>query len=142
MTPQTYAVESMKQPDLEEYMFPLWDSVYQTTVDLINSRSTDREDMDSILTAMAIDNETEDILGYISENGCELFIEKLVEAGAGHLQPNARWQCAELIRRRRPQNGDRVLKILLSDEDEYVVKRAKNAIMDKDADCDPETILG
>lgn len=129
MTPQLYAIESMRQPDLEEYMFPLWDEMYYKTVELIDSNTMDKDAMDFILTAMALDNETEDILNYITENASTPFISGLISLGVDHMQPNARWQCAELIRRRKPPNGDIVLKQLLLDSVEYVVKRAKNAIL-------------
>ena len=129
MTPQLYAIESMRQLDLEEYMFPLWDEIYDKTIELVDSNTTDNGAMDSILTAMALDNETEDILNYIAESGGTPFISRIVNLGVSHMQPNARWQCAELIRRRKPPNGDIVLKQLLLDSVEYVVKRAKNAIL-------------
>ena len=67
MTPQLYAIESMRQLDLEEYMFPHWDEIYDKTIELVDNNTTDNGAMDSILTAMALDNETEDILNYIAE---------------------------------------------------------------------------
>ncbi|MBP5780095.1 MAG: hypothetical protein J6X34_02535 [Clostridia bacterium] len=109
-------------------MFPLWDAMIAETVDLINGSVEDEISIDGILTAMALDNETEDILNYIAENGSESFICRLIERGAVHLQPHARWQCAELIKRRKPSNGRKMLSILLSDRDEYVRKRAQNAV--------------
>ena len=54
----------------------------------------------------------------------------MAERSVNHLQPHARWQCAELIRRRKPDNGKRVLKKMLTDSDEYVRKRAKTALED------------
>lgn len=127
LTPQLYAIAS-RTKDLAEYMFPSWDKMISEAINLVKMSPTDESTIDSILTAMAIDNETEDILDFIVQNCSESFINKLIEVGVVHCQPHARWQCAELIRRRRPSNVDKLLPILLSDSDDYVAKRAKNAM--------------
>lgn len=130
LTPQAYAVISRKQEaqELEEYMFPFWQTMISETINLINESPTSEMAIDSILTVMAIDNETEDILDYIAQNGSKPFICRLIETGVVHLQPHARWQCAELVRRCKPANGDTILSKLLSDPDDYVRKRARNAL--------------
>ncbi len=131
LTPQLYAVVSRTQraQELEEYMFPLWDVMISETIDLINESPADEISIDEILTVMAIDNETEKVLDYIAESGSEPFICRLIERGVVHLQPHARWQCAELIRMRNPLNKGKMLSILLSDHDEYVRRRAQNAVI-------------
>jgi len=130
LTPQAYAAISRQQEaqELEEYMFPFWQTMMSETINLINDSPTNEETIDSILTVMAIDNEAENILDYIAQNGKESFICRLIEIGVEHLQPHARWQCAELIQRCKPVNGDTMLSKLLSDPDDYVRKRAQNVL--------------
>ena len=128
LTPQAYAEFSREAKNLEEYSFPFWQRMISETINLINESPSNESDIDSILTVMSIDNETEDILDYIAQNGSDTFICRILKIGVVHLQPHARWQCAELIRRRNPINGDTLLSQLLSDPDAYVRKRAQNVL--------------
>ncbi|MBQ1956088.1 MAG: hypothetical protein II350_10180, partial [Clostridia bacterium] len=73
-------------------------------------------------------NETEDMLDYICLHASDTFVSELAQYGIYHLQPMARWQIAELIGRRKPLRWKDMLYVLIEDHDEYVVKRAKNAI--------------
>lgn len=130
LTPQLYATASRAQgaQDLNEYLFPSWEKMISEAFHLIDKSPEDERAIDAILTAMAIDNEGEGILDYIAQNGSEMFINKFIELGVAHGQPHARWQCAELIRRRKPSNGERMLLRLMLDPDDYVRKRAQNAM--------------
>lgn len=87
----------------------------------------DQAQISNILTVMSIDNEEEAVLDFISETGSADFVDLLIQAAPRHVQPHARWQCAELIRRRRPKHSMSILRELLQDSNEYVVKRAENA---------------
>lgn len=129
MSPQEYAQKS-RQIDLEEYMFPDWDNLISKVKKTIQKSYSNDEAVDMVLIVMALDNEDEEVLDFISDNGSDYFVKKMVERSVNHLQPHARWQCAELIRRRKPDNGKRVLKKMLTDSDEYVRKRAKTALED------------
>lgn len=129
LSPQEYAQKSM-QTDLEEYMFPDWDNLITKAERIIQKPYSNNEVVDMILTVIALDNENEDVLDFISSNGSNDFVNTIIERCIIHLQPHARWQCAELIRRRKPKNGQRILIKLLSDSDEYVRKRAQIALYD------------
>jgi putative protease len=55
-------------------------------------------------------------------------LKVIVKLGLLHLQYNARWQLAELLYRRRPENWKIHLNELSNDEHHYVRKRALNCI--------------
>ncbi len=127
LTPELYAKQS-REKDLEEYMFPYWDDLLNEAEKAISASSLDNKTIDQILTVMAFDNENEDLLDYIISNGTDVFISRLIEAGIHHCQPQARWQCAELIRQKKPHNYKEYLKELMQDSDNYVRQRANNAL--------------
>lgn len=109
----------------EEFMFPHWDKLITETKNVISTE--EESQIYNILTMMAIDNEEETILEYISDNSSAAFVDLLIQVIPQHIQPHARWQGAELIRRRLTAHGPVILKQLSQDENDYVVKRAKNA---------------
>ncbi|MBR1758895.1 MAG: hypothetical protein IJ744_09255 [Lachnospiraceae bacterium] len=86
-------------------MFPLWNEMMDATIELVKQEPLEESVLHQILTVMAIDNETEDVLDYLTDHASDLFVSKLIEVGVKHEQPGARWQCAELIRRRKPCGG-------------------------------------
>ena len=81
-----------------------------------------------ILTVMALDNETEDVLDYLVQHCPESKAKILVDVGMHHLLPNARWQLAEFLYRRRVDDFTTFLQRLSQDEDAYVRKRANNCL--------------
>lgn len=111
--------------EFEEYMFPKWSFLINETFHAIS-----REDMciiPSIMEVMALDNESENVLDYLSENATSSFLDniymRLPECSFHH----ARWQGAELIQRRPTTVGKEILYCLISDENSYVKKRAQNS---------------
>lgn len=127
LTPQEYAMESVNR-DFEEYMFPNWMEIMRVSKQTVTLALLDNDSLSSLLSAMAIDNEDENILDFVILKGTNQFIEKLIEIGVSHLQPHARWQCAEVIRRRLPENGRTILKKMQNDPVPYVAKRAQIAM--------------
>ena len=87
-----------------------------------------RADMDCLLTMMALDDETEDVLDCLTAQGDELLISVLTHAGLRSIFPQARWQCAELLGRRSIPDGMALLRQYANDRDAYVAKRARNAM--------------
>ena len=84
--------------------------------------------MDDLLTIMALDNENEDILDYAVDNINLANLDYFVHKGVVHLQPHARWQVAEFIRRKNLVCFQDYLEKLSRDPNDYVRKRAKNAM--------------
>lgn len=125
ITPKEYAMGEFD--DFEEYMYPLWGELMYETEKLINMEKCDNQTMDQILTVLALDNEREDLLDYIEEYGSDFFIEKIALYGQHHMQPEARWQIAEILKRRKIKCAEEVLETLLNDPILYVAKRAYNA---------------
>jgi len=125
ITPQRYAAD---KPQLEEYMFPEWSRLIALAVEFIDSRDCSDAALDFVLTVMALDNETEDILDHVADNADDSYTEALIRKGVHHPMYGARWQTAELISRRSPADSRVLLSMLLSDSDEYVVRRANCAI--------------
>ncbi len=83
---------------------------------------------------MALDDETEDVLDYLTAQGSPLLIVSLTYIGLHSIFPQARWQCAELIGRRSIPDRVALLRQYAKDRDAYVAKRAGNvleAIADK-----------
>lgn len=132
MSPSHYAEitknDSGYKNDLEEYMFPQWAELMDKAESIINEGLTDEDSLEFILISMAIDNEEENILDYISRNGNEKFIIALVNKGIRYYQSHSRWQIAELLGRRHLKGWKSFLQILINDSDLYVSKRAQNIL--------------
>lgn len=99
MTPRQYA-ECCGTGDPEPYMFPEWEKMLDEVCSLIKRGGLFPADMDCLLTMMALDDETEDVLDCLTAQGDELLISVLTHAGLRSIFPQARWQCAELLGRR------------------------------------------
>ena len=109
----------------EEYLFPEWDKLLRATEELVLQEAVDA--VNDIWTAVALDNEEENLLDFISESASDAFVDQLIAVIPDHPQPNARWRAAELIRRRSSDAGIQVLQVLIHDVDSYVRKRAQGA---------------
>lgn len=81
-----------------------------------------------MLTVMALDNESEIVLDDIVSYASNELVHRIVDRGVSHMQHEARWQIAEILLRRKPENALAVLAALALDEDSYVRQRAQNAI--------------
>lgn len=122
LTPEEYA---RREDDMEEYMFPQWDVLISAAKAVIAQEST--EFADELWTAIALDNEQEILLDTLSDQASDRYLDCLILSVPAHPQFNARWQAAELIRRRPTPNGLSVLQLLCRDEHPYVAKRARNS---------------
>ncbi|RZT00861.1 hypothetical protein [Cuneatibacter caecimuris] len=125
-TKEEYAQMNM-QFDPGEFMFPKWEELIKNIKYYISQGTDDEDIIDDILTVMALDNESENVLDDIVENANDEFCLKIIEKGVNHIQHEARWQVAEIILHRKPDNAIRWLDELMLDKDDYVKKRAENA---------------
>ena len=71
MTPRQYA-ECCGTGDPEPYMFPEWEKMLDEVCSLIKRGGLLPADMDCLLTMMALDDETEDVLDCLTAQGDEL----------------------------------------------------------------------
>ncbi len=114
----------------EEFMYPYWDRMLEKAKEAIRSNSTDIALLNNILMVLALDNEREELLDYLSSyDVSQSFCVKLIEAGLSHPQPNARWQIAVLARRRLKNDALPYLNVLMNDVDCYVRKRTQNEVL-------------
>lgn len=124
---ENYA-EMSRQFDPGEFMFPKWSELLEVTEVLILLDPEDDQTIDDMLTVMALDNESEIVLDDIISYASNELVHRIVERGVSHMQHEARWQIAEILLRRKPENALAVLDALALDEDSYVRQRAQNAI--------------
>lgn len=125
-SPEIYAKYN-KLKDKNETDYCLTKLYYEVDL-LLHKPYISDDEYDDLLTAMALDNEVEDILELCSETATDQQITKIVQIGIHHIQSNARWQVAELLSRRYIENANKYLSILLKDNSTYVRKRAQNSI--------------
>lgn len=111
----------------EPFLYPEFDLLRNRCINLFRSGVSD-EELNDCLTCLALDNEEEIILDELKEIMDDALLERYVKAGVHHLQPEGRWQIAELLCCRDIPNREEYLRILCCDKDAYVVKRAKNAV--------------
>lgn len=71
MAPRQYA-ECCGTEDPEPYMFPEWEKMLDEVCSLIKRGGLFPADMDCLLTMMALDDETEDVLDCLTAQGDEL----------------------------------------------------------------------
>ena len=100
LTPEKYAKDGMPA-GLSEFEYPMFDRLLNVTKQLIHKPRNTRKELMDILTVMALDNETEDVLDYLVQHCPESKAKILVDVGMHHPLPNARWQLAEFLYRRR-----------------------------------------
>jgi len=131
ITPEQYANDSRALErciGMLEFDYPNYPELIQYGKDIINRRSISIQQMDDLLTILAIDNEDEDILDYIVDHLSLSNLLQCIKQGINHIQPNARWQLAEIISRRKPLNARIYLEKLCCDSNDYVRKRARNVL--------------
>ena len=109
----------------EPFYYPEFDELRGRCIRMINSVVSD-EELTDILTCIALDNEEEIVLDALKNTNNMDFVERLVKISISHLQPNARWQIAELLCFCKFPARDGYLRSLCADENEYVKKRARN----------------
>ena len=108
----------------EEFMFPEWSDLIRETKEAIKSENNNIEILNNILAVLALDNEREEILDYISEYSSVRYIQTLAKQSLTCNQAHARWQIAELIGRRKELNCKETLIALTQDKNPYVQRRA------------------
>lgn len=111
--------------DLEPFEYPSWSELIEETklaiLKLVNGISNS-EIHNDILTVMALDNESEEILDYLTTLNIDL-LKVVIEAGIEHQLYEARWQIAELLGRKEEEIWSPYLELLLKDSHYYVVRR-------------------
>ena len=129
ITPEEYAQDVYGQRDrFEEDNFDHFIALVAYAKQIVNQNFLSADDLDDLITIMAIDNESEMVLEYVKENSSNEQLEQIISMGMVHLQPQARWQIAELIFARKPIRYIEKLNSLTKDSHPYVRKRAKNCI--------------
>ena len=101
------------------FYFPDFDRLRGMCKQIINQELS-AEDIDDFLTCLALDSEEELLLSWCIETGNDVFIDTIIKHGSVHLQPEARWQIAELIRVRYTNNRLKFLQVLCNDSNAYV----------------------
>ena len=128
-SPEEYGKSGMNQNKGEfEDDFPLFENLITYAKTIVDNNEIEPNLIDDLLNIMALDNESENILDYIEDKSSDEQLKVIVKLGLLHLQYNARWQLAELLYRRRPENWKIHLNELSNDEHPYVRKRALNCI--------------
>lgn len=127
LTPEEYASGTVEFSKFEDD-YPYFQNLIDKARNIIINSDFTNSSIDDLLTILAIDNEAEEILDCMVDDLPNEYLIKVIEKGIEHPQPNARWQIAELIYRRKPINYKGYLERLSSDSNKYVVKRAKNLI--------------
>ena len=128
-TPEEYAEGETEQSDgKSEEEFPQFQEMLNLAYEAIDNKVLDERALDDIITVMALDNESESVLDYIVDFSSDEQVERIAKAGVRHLQPEARWQIAELLYRRKPIGYFEYLTTLIKDKHPYVRQRASNCI--------------
>ena len=117
----------------EEFDFPEYDELLCYVRRLIDKKTRVHHEVEDIVIGLALDNETEDILDYLSKECGDDEILVIVKEAISSIQPHARWQIAELIGRRQPIGCRKYLYDLCNDSDPYVRQRAVNAMRQLDS---------
>ena len=129
ITPEEYARCGVSQRNGEaEENYDYFAELLVFARSVIDEGLTDNSSIDDMLTILALDNESESVLEYIEENCSDKQLSIILKKGLSHLQPEARWQLAELIYRRRPENYYSLLLKLAEDNHFYVRQRAGNCL--------------
>ena len=112
---------------VEPFYFPEFITLREKCFGLINTDMNIKE-FNDFLTCLALDEEEEIILDWCKDIATPCFLTQLSQIGCSHLQADARWQIAELLRCRSIPKRCSVLQHLCKDTNAYVRKRAQNAI--------------
>ena len=128
-TPESYAEYGFdKNIGVFEDDFPFFDELCKYARKTVDDNITEEPLLYELLEILALDNESEGILEYIEENGSQEQVDKIISLGKIHKFYHTRWQIAELIFRRQPDNAIEQLFYFLNDKHPYVRKRAQNLV--------------
>ena len=105
ITPEEYAIKGIPLTDEKApFNYPLYDKLITYAERLLQNKKLTEEELSDFLTIMALDNETEDILDYATDNATEAQLQQILQYGMNFSQPEARWQLAELAYSESVQN--------------------------------------
>lgn len=125
ITPEIYSKLGWVNTEYEaEWEYPKLATLYNETIMLLVTGNKTNEDYNLILEVIAIDNEG----GYILDE-CELYLtynelELLIINGIKHIQPEARWQIAQLIGKIGTKEFDKYLLSMINDSHKYTQRLA------------------
>lgn len=126
---EEYAVNGAPQfRGITEDDFPLFSDLLSYAELIVKNEYIDNEHIDDLLTIMALDNEAEYVLELIESDSTEKQLQYIILYGIKHPLFEARWQLAELICRRKPDNYESLLQKLAEDSKPSVKKRATNCL--------------
>ena len=129
MTPDQYAQNGIDTlTNTEESDYPHFEDLINYAQTIIDQIECSDEELEDVLLIMALDNEDEDVLDYIQTHCSESRLERLIRLGISYYQPEARWQIALLICRRKISNAKELLELLSHDIHPYVRRRALNCL--------------
>ena len=129
LTPAQYSISGVKnRNERPEFYYPKFDELISAAKSVVDCDTLCEQKLNDLITIMALDNEAENVLDYIQRHSSCIQLEHIVKMGISHLQREARWQIAELVYRRKPENYTKILEQLENDSDSYVRKRASNCI--------------
>lgn len=106
--------------EVEEFHFPKWDELLHCTEQQILENCINED----VLTVLALDNEREEILDFIADSATDFQIEELAKKALSFPLWNARWQVAEILKRRDTSFSEKYLRLYQNDPVEGVRCRA------------------
>ena len=113
-----------------ECEYPYWPKLYAAVRSTLAQPLSDAEE-DQVLFALARDNEAEVILGLLASSSSHVLA--LATRALHASDPDARWQAAVALARAAPPGAIPVLRLFLSDSNEYVRRRTLLALARLDA---------
>lgn len=111
---------------LEPFEYPNWSELIEETKLAISNSSNSISNSvihNDILTVMALDNESEEILDYFDTFDF-VGLDRVIETAINHPLYEARWKIAELIGRKKDKALSPYLEILINDFNSYVARRS------------------
>ena len=126
---EKYAVDGLSQlcGNCEDD-FPRFSELLEYAESIVKNEYIDNEHLDDLLTIMALDNETEYILDFIENYSSKKQLTYIISYGIDHPLYEARWQLAEIIYRKKPDDYIFLLQTLSNDAHPYVKKRTINCL--------------
>ena len=125
---EEYAQNGVDQRIIYEDDFPFFEELIDYSRDIVDFDVLSTEEIECLLTIMALDNEAEYVLEYIEMHSSEKQLDLLIEFGINCTYYQARWQIAELLYRRKPSKYLEKLTFLSHDSNFVVSSRAKNLL--------------
>jgi HEAT repeat protein len=122
-----------------ECEYPFWPELYSAVRSVLEQPFLSHAEEEQVLFALARDNEAEVILDLLASFPTHVLA--LATRALQSTHPDARWQAAVAIARAAPPGAIPVLRLFLSDSDEYVRRRALLALGRLDASLAEEAAL-